>query len=98
MAATRQMLSHRAALASVLKSAGLAAPEMKQALTVVERKVESVEGLGSLEARATVDRIELRSEGVHIALSLGALLAPELPSAGANLRMTRVVPMQIKRR
>jgi hypothetical protein len=62
-------------LASVLKSAGLAAPEMKQTLTIVERKVESVEGLGSLEAaRATVDRIELRSEGVHIALSLGPLL------------------------
>jgi len=39
----------------VLKSAGLATPEMKQA-PVVKRKVESVEGLGSLEAaRATVD-------------------------------------------
>jgi hypothetical protein len=47
--ATRQMLSDRVALASVLKSVGLGTPTIKQALAVVERKLKSVDGLGPLE-------------------------------------------------
>ena len=43
MAAARQMLSDRGALASTLKARGLAAAELRQALEVVDRKVQSVE-------------------------------------------------------
>jgi hypothetical protein len=99
IAATRQMLSDRVPLASVLKSAGLAAPTMKQALAIIERKLKSDDGLGSLEvARSIIERLELRCEDIQITVNLGALLAPELSSCEINLRMTRLVPMQMKRR
>jgi site-specific DNA recombinase len=81
IAATRQMLSDRMALVTVLKSAGLAASEMKQAIAVVARKLKSVDGLGSLEvARSIIERLELRCEGIQITLNLGSLLGPELSS------------------
>ena len=40
MAAARQMLSDRGALASTLKACGLAAAELKQAVEVVDPKVK----------------------------------------------------------
>ena len=46
MAAARQMLSDRGALASTLKACGLAAPGLKQALEIVDRKVKPVERSG----------------------------------------------------
>jgi site-specific DNA recombinase len=46
MAGTRQMLSDRRALASVLKACGLTAAELQQALEVVDRKVKSVNEIG----------------------------------------------------
>jgi site-specific DNA recombinase len=98
IAATRQMLSDRVPLASVLKSAGLAAPTMTQALAIIERKLKSDDGLGSLEVRSIIERLELRCEDIQITVNLGALLAPELSSCEINLRMTRLVPMQMKRR
>ena len=43
MAAARQMLSDRGALASTLKACGLSAAELKQALEVVDRRIKSVD-------------------------------------------------------
>jgi hypothetical protein len=90
MTAARQMLSDRGALASIPKACGLAAAELKQALEVVDRKVESVEEMGSVStAGSLIDRVELRRDGMQITLNLRALLPPDPISAGgASLRMT----------
>ena len=100
MAAARQMLSDRGALASTLKACGLAAAELKQALEVVDRKVKPVDEIGSMEAAGSIiERVELKRDGMQITLNLRALLPNDLVSdRGASLRMTRVVHIQMKRR
>ena len=51
------------------------------------------------EARSAVERVELKRDGMQITLNLRALLPNELVSdSGANIRLTRVLQMQIKRR
>jgi DNA invertase Pin-like site-specific DNA recombinase len=99
-AAARRMLSDRGALASTLKACGLAAAELKQALGAVERNVESFEETGSIDAAGTIiERVELKRDRMQITLNLRALLPAEpISEGGANLRMTRMVPMQMKRR
>jgi hypothetical protein len=100
MAAARQMISDHGTLASTLKACGLATAELKQALEVVDRKVKSVDEIGSMDAAGSIiDRVELRRDGMQITLNLRALLPTELVSDGApSLRMTRVVHMHMKRR
>ena len=99
IAATRQMLSDRGALASTLKACGLAAGELKHALEAVDSKVKTFEEIGSDTAGTIIERVELKRDGMQITLNLRALLPTEPTSdGGANLRMTRVVPMQMKRR
>ncbi|MGZ5172258.1 MAG: recombinase family protein, partial [Burkholderiales bacterium] len=100
LAATRQVLSDRGALASTLQACGLAAAELKQALEAVDRKVKSVDEIGAMDATGSIiDRIELKREAMEITLNLRALLPTELVSDGeASLRMARVVHMNMKRR
>jgi DNA invertase Pin-like site-specific DNA recombinase len=100
MAAARQMLSDRGALASKLKACGLAAAELKQALEVVDRKVKSVDELGAMDAAgSSIDRVELKRDGMQVTLNLRALLPTDpISGVGASIRMTRVVHMQMKRR
>jgi DNA invertase Pin-like site-specific DNA recombinase len=98
-AATHEMLSNRVALASTLRSSGFAAAKLKHALAVIDRNVKSIDGIGPLEvAGSIIERIELLGDGMRITLDLRALLTPELSIGGASLRMTRVVPMRMKRR
>src|SRR5260370_4345110 len=98
------MISDRGALASKLKACGLAAAELKQALEVVDRKVKTVDEIGSMdEAGSAVERVELKRDGMQITLNLRALLPIEIvieivSDGGASLRMTHVVQMQMKRR
>jgi site-specific DNA recombinase len=73
---------------------------LKQALEVVDRKVKSVDGIGSMDAAGSVvERVELKRDGMQITPNLRALVPTELVSdGGASLRMIRVVHMQMKRR
>jgi DNA invertase Pin-like site-specific DNA recombinase len=100
LAAARQMLSDRGALASTLKACGFAAGELKQALEVVDRKVQSFDDIGPVDAAGSfIDRVELKRDGMQITLNLQALLPAELISdGGVSLRMIRLVHMQMKRR
>jgi len=95
-----KMLSDRGAFASTLKACGLAAAELKQALEVVDREVKSVDEIGSVDTAATIiERVGLKRDGMQITFNLRALLPTELvPDGGASLRMSHVVPMQMKRR
>ena len=100
MAAARQMLPDRGALASTLKACGLAAAELKQALEVIDCKIKSVDEIGSMDAVGSIiDRVELKRGGMQITLDLRALLPTDpISDGGASLRMTRVVHMQMKQR
>ena len=81
MAAARQMLSDRGALASMLKAGGIAAAELKQALDAADRKVKSADDIESMDAAGSViERVELKRDGMQITLNLRALLPTELVS------------------
>ncbi len=98
--AALQILSDRGALASTLKTWGLSASELKQAFEAIDSKVKSFRQIGTMEESETIiERVELKRDGMQISLNLGAMLRPDqLPHGGATLRMTRVVPMQLRRR
>lgn len=96
----RQILSERGALASTLKACGFAAAELKQAVEAIDSKVESSQQVETTEdTSALIERVELRREGMQLTLNLRALLpADRFPAGGTNLRMTRLVPLQMRRR
>ena len=97
-AAALQILSDRGALASTLKNWGLSASELKQAIEAIDSKVKSFEQVRTMEESETIiERVELKRDGMQITLNLGAML-PQFPHGGATLRMTRLVPMQLRRR
>ena len=100
MAGTRQMLSDRGALASTLRAFGFAAAELKQAVETIDSKVKSHQRVETPEDTGTlIERVELRREGMQITLNLRALLpADRFPAGGANLRISHLVPLQMKRR
>ena len=94
----RQILSDRGALASTLKACGFAAGELKQAIEAIDAKVnqqiETTEDTSTL-----IERVELKRDSMQITLNLRALLPAErFPAGGTNLRMTRLVLLQLKRR
>jgi site-specific DNA recombinase len=96
----RQILSDRAALASTLRASGFAAAELKQAVEAIDSKVKSFDQVETTEElSALIERVELRREGMQIALNLRALVpADQFPAGGPKLRITRIVPLQMRRR
>jgi site-specific DNA recombinase len=100
MAGARQMLSDRGALASTLRASGFAAAELKQAFEAIDSKVKSHQRVETAEDTETlIERVELRRDGMQITLNLQALLPSDrFPAGGANLRMTRLVALQLRRR
>jgi site-specific DNA recombinase len=100
VAGMRQILSDRGALASTLKAFGFAAAELKQAVEAIYSKVESSQQVETTEDMSPlIERVELKREGMKITLNLRALLpADRFPAGGTNLRMTRTVPLQMRRR
>jgi site-specific DNA recombinase len=99
-AASLQMLSDRGALASTLKTRGLSASELKQAVETIDDKVRSFRQIETMEeAETVIERVDLKRDGMQIALNLASMLRPDqLPYGRENLRMTRLVPMQLQRR
>ena len=100
IAGMRQIVSDHGALASTLKARGFAAAELKQAIEIVDGKVKSFEQLETTEDMGTpIERVQLRRDGIQITLNLRALLPAErFPSGGTDLRMSRLVPLQMRRR
>jgi len=94
------MVSDRRALASTLNAGGFAAAELKQAIEAVDAQVKSLEQVETTEDIGTlIERVELRRDGMQITLNLrGLLRAERSPAGGACLRMTRLVPLQMRRR
>jgi site-specific DNA recombinase len=98
--AALRMLSDRGALVSTLKSRGLSASELKQAVEAIDSKVRSFRQIETMEESETIiERVDLKRDGMQITLNLGSMLRPDqFPHGGANLRMTHSVPMQLRRR
>jgi site-specific DNA recombinase len=96
----RQILSDRGALASTLKAFGFAAAELKQAVEAIDRKVESSQQVETTEDTSPlIERVELKRDCMQITLNLCALLpADRFPDGATNLRMTRPVPLHLRRR
>jgi site-specific DNA recombinase len=96
----RQILSDRAALASNLRASGFAAAELKQAVQTIDAKVESFDRVETTEdLSALIERVDLKQDGMQITLNLRALVPTDrFPAGGPNLRMTRLVQMQMRRR
>jgi hypothetical protein len=100
-AAALEMLSDRGALAFTLKTLCLSAAELKQAVEAIDSKVRSFRQLGTIEGSETItiERVDLKRDGMQITLNLGSMLRPDqFPHSGANLRMSRLVPMHLRRR
>jgi site-specific DNA recombinase len=99
-AAALQMLSDRGALASTLKALGFSASELKQAVEAIDSKVRSFRQIGTMEESETIiERVDLKRDGMQITLNLGSILRPEqFPHVGTTIRMTRMIPMQLRRR
>jgi site-specific DNA recombinase len=77
-AAALQMLSDRVALASTLKTPGLSASELKQAVEAIDSKVRSFRQLGTIEeSQTTIERVDLKRDGMQITLNLGSMLRPD---------------------
>jgi site-specific DNA recombinase len=100
MVGIRQILSDRRAIASWLKACGFAAAELKQAVDTIDTKVKSYAQVETtVDTRTLIERVELKGDGMQITLDLRALLPAErFPAGGSNLRMTRPVPLQMRRR
>jgi site-specific DNA recombinase len=100
MVGIRQILSDRGALASTLKACGFAAAELKQAVEAIDSKVDSSQQVETTEGTSPlIERVELRREGMQLTINLRALLRTDrFPAGGRNLRMTRLVPLQMRRR
>ena len=73
---------------------------MTLALSAVDRMVSSLEETGSLDVSpAVVERVQLKPSGMLITLNLRAVLPLEqIPNVGANVSVTRLVQMRMKRR
>jgi site-specific DNA recombinase len=78
----------------------LAAAELKQAIEAIDAKLKSYEQLGTADntGGTLIERVELRRDGMQITLDLRVLLPTDQFSGGANLRMIRIFPLQMKRR
>jgi len=96
----RQILSDRAALASTFRASGFAAAELKQALEAIDAEVKSDQEIETKQDTATlIERVDLKRGGMQITLNLRALVPVDrFPSGGSNLRITRLVTVQLRRR
>jgi site-specific DNA recombinase len=98
-AGMKQILRDRRALASALKVDGVGAADFPKVLEAAEAVAKALDRIGPAdEASGMVERVELRSDGMQISVNLQRLLAADAMQAAPDLRMTRLIPMQMKRR
>ena len=90
------MLSDRPGLARLLKDRGLGAAALRNAPETIVQKAQLFD---EIDPRDIVDRVELKPNGIQLTLNLRCLTPCELLTVReVNPRITRLVPMQLKRR
>jgi len=99
--ASRQMLGDLPAIATVLQEAGVPIGDLQSALDTAETKSKQL-ALDSEVAdnlRELIDRVQLESGGIRVALNLKRLIAEPIDTRdSARLTMTQFIPIEIKRR
>lgn len=101
MSAVAQLLKDRAAIGALLHDAGFSAQQVIRAFKSIDEQRAQLEGEDNSTApiASAINRIDLRKDGLQIVLDLAPLLADQLDDHhGARLTITRVVPLQLKRR
>jgi site-specific DNA recombinase len=99
-AAVRRLLSDPAALSRAVRHSRMSAAELQQLLAAAKRHAAQLDDRAAETLTDLVDRVELRADGMELTLDLRSLRHSQ-ESAGtpaANLKITQVIPLQIKRR
>jgi site-specific DNA recombinase len=100
--ASRQMLGDRPAIAATLQEAGVPIGDLQLALEAAKTKSEQLDQKSSEVAhnlRDLIDRVQLESQGIRVSLNLKRLIAEPINTGEpASLIMTRLIPLEIKRR
>jgi len=99
--AVYRMLSDPTALTNVAENLGLSASELQQLLTAAKKQAIQLEDRAATAdtLRTLIDRVELRRDGIELTLDLRSLIPPnQITAPAANPKITRLVPMQMKRR
>ena len=100
-AEARRLLCDQVALAGTVENGGISASELQQMLAAAKRQATQIDDCAATAdtLRTLIDRVELRRDGIELTLALRSLMPPGWSVAqAANLRVTRLVPMQMKRR
>jgi hypothetical protein len=99
--ATRQLLSDQAALAGAIDKAAMSASDLQELLTAASRQAAQLDDGSAARdiLSGLIDRVELRRDGIELTLDLRTLMPPGWSAAQAHSHtITRLVPMQMKRR
>ncbi len=78
----------------------MSATELQQLLSATGRKATLIDDTAAETLTSLVDRVELRADGMELTLDLRSLrLSQESAfTPGTNLKITQVIPLQMKRR
>jgi len=99
--AAAQLLKDRSAIGSLLNDAGFSGHDLVRALKSVDQHWARLEGdsQSTPMATSTIKRVDLKKDGLQIALDLAPLLSDKpADQSSPPLTLTRFVPLQLKRR
>jgi site-specific DNA recombinase len=99
-AAVRRLLSDPAALSRAVRHSRMSAEELQQLLSAAARHATLIDDCAAETLTALLDRVELRTDGMELTLDLRSLRLSQ-ESAGTpttNLKITQLIPLQMKRR
>jgi hypothetical protein len=97
--AVTRILKDHSAIGAFLDDAGFSAQELVRALKSIEEHRGRLEGERDSKAAVAIKRIDLKKDGLQMALDPAPLLADQLDNHHrAPLTITRFVPLQLKRR
>jgi len=101
IAATRRLLSDQAALTSAIDRTAMSASDLQRLLASARGQVSRLnDGAATADLlRTLINRVELRQDGIELTLALQSLMPSGWSVARAgNLAITRLIPLQMKRR
>jgi site-specific DNA recombinase len=99
--AARQMLGDRPAIATILQNTGVPISELQSALDAADGKSKQLAHDAEVadHLRDLIDRVQLGRGGIRVSLNLKRLIAEPIDTPhSASLTMTRLIPMEMKRR
>jgi site-specific DNA recombinase len=99
--ATRQIVKDQASISTALQEGGISTMELSFALKIVEDCCAQLEAHSEIATTISeaIERVDLSKDGIQLTLNLAPLISHQVSvPVGARLTITRLVPLQIKRR